>query len=65
MEQFEKFEIENQEMIFGGDHRECTYTTSSGATGEDIYDTETKNIIYFPVEEEAPVEAGGGCGCPH
>lgn len=48
MENFKNFEIENQEMIFGGEHRETMYTSSSGGIGDDIYDTDAKAIVYFP-----------------
>lgn len=47
MEKFEKFEIENQEMIFGGKHLPSHWTSASGGSGRDIYDTETQTIIYF------------------
>jgi len=42
MEKFKKFEIEAQEVIYGGKH----YPTYIGRNG-DIYDSETERFILF------------------
>lgn len=47
MKSFEKFEIENQEMIFGGERIPCVYSGADGSTGADVYDTATDKIVYF------------------
>lgn len=46
MKNFKDFEIENQELIFGGEIQNCTYTASDGSTGKDKYDTERRTITY-------------------
>lgn len=50
MENFKNFEIENQDMIFGGEMIKTRYSSSNGTHGEDRYDTATETAIYFPSE---------------
>ncbi len=43
MEKFKNFELENQEMIFGG----ILYVTTCGREVCDLYDSEKERIIYL------------------
>lgn len=52
MENFNEFELQNQEMIFGGEHQNTRYTTDGGTSGKDLYDTEAHTIVYF--EPDSP-----------
>jgi len=45
MEKFEKFEIENQEMIYGGQRIPCHWTDSQGNSGLDVIDGD--RIVYL------------------
>ena len=47
MENFKNFELENAEMIFGGDIVNTTYTGGDGNNGSDMYDTDKDRIVYF------------------
>lgn len=45
MKSFEKFEIENLDMIFGGDLQKTEWS-GNGESGTDLYDTEKNRVIY-------------------
>lgn len=44
---FNEFKIENQEMVQGGDYLGTTWTDSGGGSGSDVYDTESRRMVYF------------------
>ena len=46
MENFKAFEVENQEMIFGGELQSTTWSGADGSSGTDLYDTGTGRVIY-------------------
>ena len=46
MKNFENFEIENQEMIFGGELKPTTYSNEGGGGGDDMWDTERRRMAY-------------------
>ncbi len=46
MENFKNFEIENQEMIFGGVLQPTEYSNAGGGGGTDYLDTEKGRVIY-------------------
>lgn len=48
MENFKNFEIENQDVIFGGQLIETRYSGGNGTSGEDRYDTDRDAVVYFP-----------------
>ncbi|GGH03511.1 hypothetical protein [Pedobacter zeae] len=45
MENFKAFEVENQEMIFGGELQKTVWS-GNGESGTDFYDTEKDRVIY-------------------
>ena len=47
MTNFQNFELNNAEMIFGGEHIPSTWTEDSGRTGKDIIDTTAGTIVYY------------------
>lgn len=53
MENFENFEIQNPDFIFGGDVSNTTWADGSGNRGFDKYDSDTDRVIYL---EQAPKE---------
>ena len=48
MEKFKEFELESAELIMGGELIVCLYKGRDGVTHEDLYDTDTGVIVYFP-----------------
>lgn len=47
MENFKAYQLTKPELVFGGKFRETWYCTNS-TCGEDVYDTETETVAYFP-----------------
>ena len=60
MEKFENFEIQNQEVIFGGDLSNTTYTDGAGNRGFDKNDSDMDRVIYL---EKAPRLARASRSC--
>lgn len=50
MENFKNFEIENQDMIFGGSLTDTEYTGGNGTMGKDKYDSDRDAVVYLPSE---------------
>lgn len=50
MENFKTFEIQNAEMVFGGDLEPTTWWSNDGCDcGTDFYDTETGRYVFLGV----------------
>ncbi len=46
MSNFKNFELNNTDMIFGGELIDTHYSGRGGDSGGDIYDTEMDRVIY-------------------